>query len=185
MSKEELTWLGGSYNTTRNSWSCNSFVPTILDGELCYSLDVDQALATAEDTTEGRDGELTLLLDYNIERSVHAGITDKKDTSDETLSFEKPSSTNHAAWIFVNTLAGYSGEGSGSYVMDSLKRMTPTENFLAMSEEIKGCKTEGREECKKRNFLESGPNVCGCIPWELASQVSNKVIILSKKYTNL
>ena len=82
-----------------------------------------------------------------------------------------------AARIFGHTLAGYSGEGSGSYVMDSLKMMTATENFLAMSGKIRGCKTEERENCKKRIFLESGPSVCGCIPWELASQFSNKVII--------
>lgn len=157
---------------------CDSFVPTILNGELCYSLDVDQALATAEDTREGSKGQLTLLLDYNIERSIHTAIAEEEDKSVETLHFEESmSSGDDTARIFVHTLAGYSGEGSGSYAMSSLKMMTATENFLAMSEKIRGGKTEEREDCKKRIFLESGPSVCGCIPWEHASQFSNKVII--------
>ena len=159
---------------------CDKFVPTILDGELCYSLDVDQALPAAEDTTEGPTGQLTLLLDYNSERSIHtaSAITEEVDESFKTLNLQRLTSRgDDTSRIFINLLASYSGEGSGSYIMSTLKMMTATDNFLAMSEEKRGCKTEEREECKKRIFLESGPKICGCIPWELASQFSNKVII--------
>ena len=163
---------------------CDRFVPTILDGELCYSLDVNQAIPTAEDTVEGPTGQLTLLLDYNVERSIHTAIPDKEDKSVKTLNFQKTTSKGDCtARIFINTLASYSGKGSGSYMMDSLKMMTASDNFLAMSEDKRDCKTEEREECKKRIFLESGPNICDCIPWELAEQVSNKVgITIIKLY---
>ena len=49
---------------------CNKFQPTILDGSLCYKLDLTEL---GHKTQEGPQNGLWLVLDYNDERSMRNG----------------------------------------------------------------------------------------------------------------
>ena len=44
---------------------CTKFHPTVLDGELCYTLDISSL-----DTKAGKEQGLLLLLDFNQERNI-------------------------------------------------------------------------------------------------------------------
>ena len=64
---------------------CSSFLPTILEGQLCYKL-------TVNDTSgQGRRNELMLLLDYNDDLSLHVTPGDEHGGrhSKETLNFDR------------------------------------------------------------------------------------------------
>ena len=79
-----------------------------------------------------------------------------------------PLDTNGLAEIYINTLAPFYGEGPADYVISSLKKMTGTRNFLALSDSKKGCQIEDFVECKNRNFFTQGKLLCGnCVPWIL------------------
>ena len=75
-------------------------------------------------------------------------------------------SDDHEARIFIHTLKPYSGHGAGSYTMSSLKQMSPTEDFLQLSTEKRGCAHNDEQDCLMKNFLKQKLYKCGCTPWE-------------------
>ena len=147
---------------------CNKFKPTVLDGQLCYTLDLSSTLPNTM-TLDGKEGELTLLLDYNNERSIGLQKTKNIDneSSDRYLNMKDTfASDDHEARIFIHTLKPYSGHGAGSYTMSSLKQMSPTEDFLKLLTEKRGCAYNDEQDCLMKNFLKQKLYKCGCTPWE-------------------
>ena len=65
--------------------------------------------------------------------------------------------------IHINTLAPYNSYGGGLYWMTSVKKMTPTKDFLDMDFKNKNCVFEPYEDCKAKRLLEG----CKCVPWEM------------------
>ena len=65
---------------------CSSFLPTILEGQLCHELTLNMT------SGQGKKNELMLLLDYNEERSLHlpaSSTIEKVDRhSKEILNFD-------------------------------------------------------------------------------------------------
>ena len=158
---------------------CRNFTPTLLNGELCYTVNLASFISEETKTEEGRDGELMLLLDYNLERSVQAKSlqTNEADETDK-ISLENVQGFGEAepqARIYIHTLTGFTGFGAGSYVMSSLKHITTTNNFLGLSEETRSCQIEGTAMCRSRDYLERGTNGCGCVPSDIIDMYANKV----------
>ena len=63
---------------------CSSFLPTILGGQRCYKLNVNDT------SGQGKTAELMLLLDYNQDRSLSPHTTDEDKSgnySKDTLNF--------------------------------------------------------------------------------------------------
>ena len=140
---------------------CSSFLPTILEGQLCYKL-------TLNDTSgQGKKNELMLLLDYNEDRSLKTSSNKKavSKPSNQTLNFDTAveSVQGDSAKVQINTLSPYTGFGGGIYTMTVVKKMTAKDDFLAMSSKDRHCETETFEDCRTRNLLEE----CGCAPWEV------------------
>ena len=143
---------------------CSSFLPTILDGHLCYKIQVN---ATAD---QGRENELVMLLDYNEDRSLTPPV--KKDTASNSttitrLNFDHAKNQHEKAKIKIHTLSNYEGYGGGSYKMTAVKRMTSTNAFLNMPFKHRGCNVELFQECKTRRILEK----CKCVPAEVQASV--------------
>ena len=145
---------------------CDKFQPTVLNGQLCYSLDI--AKLTENETKSGKTHGLFLLLDpnpYQLDYSNEDGNTE----------INKQQSFN----LFIHTLAQFTAFQPGSFAMSSLKRMTATTSFNRLPDNQKKCTVHNREECQTKKFLNQVENKCGCLPWALVrdnrkAQVRNK-----------
>ena len=128
--------------------TCNKFHPTVLNGQLCYSLNISQVVPSAE-SKSGNKNSLLLVLDQ-------PSVLDFVDT-------EKPMTTIH-----MNTLVHFSDYRPGKYAMTALKKMTGTEAFMSMSNSEKKCQLESFDNCNKERVLAAFEKECNCYPWLLA-----------------
>jgi hypothetical protein len=157
--------------------ACDKFLPTVLDGELCYTVDLASFLPDEMVSKEGKDGELLLLLDYNKERSIQPRPTTKAlGNSKNFISLKEvhPEDIPQAR-IHIHTLTGFSKYGAGSYTMSALKRMVGTSDFLSMPEDVRRCNLKTLETCQREKFLERGVRNCSCVPWEFPGTAPVKV----------
>ena len=135
---------------------CDKFEPTILEGQLCYSIDI--AKLEKRQTEAGKSKGLFLLLDpspYQIqddERSV-------KDQRNRQQTFK----------VYIHTLSPFTAYGPGAFAMSSLKRMTGTTSFLQLPDNQKKCAIHNREECQTDKFFSQVKANCSCVPlpWSL------------------
>ena len=98
---------------------CSSFLPTVLEGQLCYSLALNKT------SGKGKENEMMLLLDNNEDRSLQVS-SKKKETarsSNGTLNFGTAvqSVQGKSAKVQINTLSPYVGFGGGVYTMTDVR----------------------------------------------------------------
>ena len=143
---------------------CSSFLPIILEGQLCYKLSLNDT------SGKGKKYELMVLLDYNEDRSLQAlsNLTKAAKSSNRTLDFDTAvgSIQGSKAKVQIDTLSPYTGFGGGIYKMSVVKRMTAKADFLKMELKDRKCEAELYEDCRTRKLFEK----CNCIPWELHKQ---------------
>ena len=113
--------LGKKIPEMNNVTVCDKFKATILEGQLCFSLDI--AKLEEYPTKLGKSNGLLLLLDPEPYQSIK---NDKKSRGSKTGS--------QNVKVFVNTLAQYTSFGPGSYAMDTLKKMTGTKSFKHLAD---------------------------------------------------
>ena len=129
--------------------TCDKFRPTLLNGQLCYSLNISQVVPSTESKSSNKNG-LLLVLD--------------QPSSLDIVDNQKPTITIH-----MNTLASFSDYRPGKYAMTALKKMTGTEAFMSMSNSEKKCQLESVEQCNKERVLAAFERECNCYPWLLAN----------------
>ena len=154
---------------------CTAFKPTILEGQLCYKLQVN---ATGG---QGKKNGLSLLLDYQDELSLQAPSKQewkhnhnriRKVNFDTVASLETESAKVH-----IDTLSPFTGFGGGNYQLTVVKRMSAKDDFLEMPLKERNCKIELYENCRTRKLLEA----CDCVPWEMpAYQVLVECLFMLK-----
>ena len=149
---------------------CSHFYPTVLEGELCYSINITSL--TKKKTKEGLKNSLFLVLDLGNPDNSQVSKTLKLDLKSFNLELESKQSTS--AKIYLNTLARFTSFKSGSYAISALKRMTGTDNFLELPVGQKKCQIETFEACWTKMYVESVQSQCGCVPWALSSALSLK-----------
>ena len=149
---------------------CNSFTPKILDGELCYALNISSQVSESK---AGRGEGLLLAIDngISIEPHVDQNIRVRKDGFIRTTL----KSSGKRARLRILTSHRHADSRPGKYVMKSLKVLAATDNFLAMPDDVKECQIETQEHCKSRRFVEEVKNKCGCIPSQLSSVAFDQV----------
>ena len=142
---------------------CSSFLPTILEGQLCYELSLKEL------SGRGKANELMLLLDYNEERSlqVSSNKNDNVKLSNKTLNFDTAveSIQSSSAKVQINTLSPSVNFGGGVFLLAIVKRITATADFLEMPLKDRNCEVELYEDCRTRKLL----RLCNCVPWEMSS----------------
>ena len=142
---------------------CNKFESTILEGQLCYSLDI--AKLGEKTTKSGKTNGLFLLLDPNPYQS---------NATEKNVGASRRG--EQSIKVFIHTLAQYSTFGPGSYGMSALKRMTGTKNFEQLPTKQKKCLVHNKEECQTQKYLDQVQRECKCIPWALGiGQGKNQV----------
>ena len=141
---------------------CTSFLPTILEGQLCYKLSLNKT------SGQGKENELMILLDYNEDHSLQASSNGTKaaESSNSTLDLDTAvgSIQGSSAKVQIDTLSTYVGFGGGSYQMTDVKRMTAKEDFLKMPLKDRNCEVELYEDCRTKKLL----RLCNCVPWEMS-----------------
>ena len=137
---------------------CSSFLPTILEGQLCYKIQLNQS------SGQGKGNELMLLMDYNEDRSLPVSFEKSNDVK-SFFNFGTPLGNVRevAGKVHINTLSSVNVFGGGDFIMTDVKRMTATGDFLKMSLKDKKCEVEFFEDCRTRKLLEK----CNCVPWEM------------------
>ena len=128
ISKKSLALPGITYPL------CSSFLPTVLEGQLCYELKLNDT------SGQGKGYELMLVLDYNEDLSLHTSSTQNrgvkflKDKLNLDTSIESVQGVS--AKIQINTLSPYFNFGGGCYIMTDVKRMTAKDDLLRGAPEI-------------------------------------------------
>ena len=150
---------------------CNAFKPTILDGEVCYALNIKDLISERSVVSKAGRGEGLLLAVDNgisIEPLDDKSITEVK----EDIIRTKLKNAGKRARFHILTLHRHEDSRPGTYTLKDLKKMAGTENFLAMPDEMKKCQIEPKEECRSRRYVQEVQSKCGCLPWSLSALVS-------------
>ena len=84
---------------------CNKFTPTVVEGQMCYQVDVNQFRDQVE-FKQGKKNGLTFLMDYNAERMVD---TYKEElTADQNLDdIQFIDENGFEARIYIDTIGRY------------------------------------------------------------------------------
>ena len=142
---------------------CSAFLPTILEGQLCYQLKLNKKIS------QGKKNQLMFVLDYNQERSMQISPEDEKAAnlpiSKATMDFDDAGQNlqDISSKVHIGALSPYTHFGGGTYTMTVVKRMRSTDAFLEMPLAQRNCEVELYEDCRTRKLLEE----CNCVPWEL------------------
>ena len=160
--KTDLNFSGKSPTLDGTTFPvCTSFLPTIIEGQLCYKLTLNKT------SGKGKKNQLMILLDYNEDRTLQALSNGTKgaESSNSTLDLDTAfgSIQGSSAKVQIDTLSTYVGFGGGSYHMTDVKRMTAKEDFLKMPLKDRNCEVELYEDCRTRKLLKE----CNCVPWEV------------------
>ena len=156
---------------------CSSFRPTMLEGQLCYKLNLNTTRSGA-----GKENQLMLVLDSNEDRSfqtlstkVEENLT-KEDLSGLTMKLGIPyESAGEAVKTRIGTLSHNNHFGGGTCKMTVVKRMSAKPDFLEMPLSDRKCTGELYEDCRTRKLLEE----CNCVPWEVPGY---QVGVLHKRF---
>ena len=147
--------LGQKRPELDNLTVCDAFEPTILEGQLCYSIDIAQ-LEKRPATESGKSKGLLLLLDpspYQIQSDERSA----KDERNKQQNFR----------VYIHTLAPFTAYGPGAFAMSTLKSMTGTTSFMKLPDNQRKCVIHNREECQTDRFFSQVEANCSCVPWSL------------------
>ena len=157
---------------------CDLFDPVVLDGKLCYQMDMAKKMP--KDSTVQSNG-LAMIIDANIEKSVSKKIERNEINNLKNLDVREASvETENLFEVHVGTLARYHAYGPGNYILTSVKQMSATEGFLAMSKKKRECEKEKFEACQKRLFQERIKE-CGCTPQSLVPSLQDQTQVQYQK----
>ena len=164
--------FGGNMNTTGKYIDvltfpvCDKFEAVLRDGRRCYALDMKSVVAAGGGgkTKPGKENSLFIAIDdtttFNVKQTKSKNEPKVKGRLRPEVKVEE-----HATTILISLIESYTNSKAGRYKMTSLKKMTGTDSFLALSDETKGCQIEPEEDCNRRRLSEEIQSHCGCLPW--------------------
>ena len=156
---------------------CNQFRPTVLHGQVCYVLDLEEANpALLGGTQKGKERGLMLALNMNRDTSEEVAYSGQ-EWLDKDIFRTEVSDYGNTASIHLSTLDRFKDSKPGQYAMTSLKKMTGTDSFLDLPENMKDCQIEDQEMCNSRRYIEELQKQCKCLPWALAASIPQKVTL--------
>ena len=166
--------ITGKYITELSFPVCDKFRPTILDGQLCYTLNMD-LVAPDTKTRPGKQHGIMIFIDSDngrLENNLNLNI---KSPEKGLIRLGMEQEDENSARIYISTLTGFTDYRDGSYALSALKMMEGTRGFLEQSDDIKQCQMEVFEVCQAKRYLEIVERECGCVPWTLTSALPQKV----------
>ena len=153
--------------------ACSQFKPTVLEGQLCYSLDISSIVTN--NTKAGQKNGLVLIIDPGRHKDTEIKQSDHSLADQfQSFNFEQNHKVSGLASIYLNMLASFTDYRAGSYALSAPKRMTGSDSFLALPAEENKCQMESFEDCQAKKYVEEVQARCGCVPWALSSALSLK-----------
>ena len=152
---------------------CNKFKPFLLDGQLCYAIDM-KAILDEKVTRPGRGFGLTLAIDQMV-ANTEQGFENFEASLQGGRLYTKIDIQEFSSSIHLNNLVRYTDSRSGLYKMSVLKKMTGSKGFLSLADTTKGCQITEQLECERKKYLEEVQIQCGCLPWTLAPVLASEV----------
>ena len=151
----------GSTRSSVNFTICDLFQPELVDKQMCYSLNPQKTKEWK--TKPNLENGLLLIIDPEVSlvgqsNGQISGSNDKPQNDSDIFG-----------GVFFHTLSHFYDVRAGTYILQSLKKMTGTTNFLQLPNNKKECQIEIYEECVQRRFKENVLKTCGCVPWSMAS----------------
>ena len=143
--------------------ACDQFKPVVKDGQVCYALDMNDVALAKKGITRPGEG-FGVWLAINMEMSS----MDKVDIPNR-YSISKDTQGKNRVRLYLSLLQEYTDLRSGLYALTSLKKLTGTDAFLGLPDEVKNCQVRDQEQCKNEWFMEEVQKHCGCIPWSLGN----------------
>ena len=164
--------MTGEYIDGLNFPVCNKFKPVIQEGQNCYALNINSVILKSDQKTRrGIANGILIAIDTDQPTTFEmANKIENREQMRGQLRGGRPAISNRMTMLSISSLERYTDYcqgGSCSYKMTNLKKMTGTESFLALSDEIKDCQLEAEEECRQRKLLQETQQRCGCLPWVL------------------
>ena len=150
---------------------CSQFQPKVLEGQLCYSLDL--SLLDKSKTNNGLKHGLVLILDSGTPgMSKSKPSRFRKGDTTTSLNLETASNAGNSARIYLNTLASFTDSRAGSFAMSVLKKTKGTKSFMNLPDNQKNCQIGTLENCQSQWYIKEVVARCGCVPWALSSGLS-------------
>ena len=120
---------------------CDQFKPTVLEGQLCYSLDLSSI--KAEKSKSGERAGLLILIDQGVADQGKENTIDLNEMKEQIkeIDIKGPSQHENYARIYLNTLTSFTDNRAGTYALSSLKKITGSRNFLELTDDQKKCRT--------------------------------------------
>ena len=161
---------------------CTGFKPKVLEGNLCYSLDLNNV---GDDIVFGneKDYALTLYIDSNQERNL-GGLNksllqldqELQDSGRRFMFGNKRGSGLKLgeATLHIDSFYPYTSNGGGPYEMSSVKQIQTSSDFHTIGQDKMLCQLEEtRRECSDRMLLTGAIDSCGCVPWHLVQHTKH------------
>ena len=115
----------GSNRPGANFTICDLFQPKLVDKNLCYALNPQKM--TKWTTKPNRQNGLLLVIDPGV------SLVEQKGNGQMTGSNAKPENDSDIfGGVFIHTLSHFHDVRAGTYILQSLKKMTGTTTFLGL-----------------------------------------------------
>ena len=153
----------GSTRSSVNFTICDLFQSRLVDKQMCYSLNPQKT----------KDWKTKPNLENGLLLVVDPGVSLFEQNNGQMFgNNDKPQNDSDIfGGVYFHTLSHFHDVRAGTYILQSLKKMTGTTAFLGLSNNKKECQIEIYEECVERRFKENVLKTCGCVPWSMASGV--------------
>ena len=112
---------------------CDQFRPVIKNGQVCYALDMNN-LGPMEKGKTKRDKEFGISLVINMEMSSKENFFMPKE-----FKTNKNTERSQSVTIHLSLLQEFTDVRAGVYGMTSLKKLTGTDTFLDLPDNVKDC----------------------------------------------
>ena len=150
---------------------CSNFSTVLIDGKLCHTISMN-----VTEPEPGAKNGLLLFIDPMIGTPLNLAF---KEEGNRNMVLSKGLHHDKKfAELHLGTLSPHTSSKNGTHILNSLKRVTGSESFLAQSEERKGCSNEEFEVCQSRRYLLAVEQQCGCVPWLATFLLEDKVTII-------
>ena len=106
----------GKTKDSLNFTACSQFQPTVLEGQLCYSLNL--SLLNIHESKPGKVNGLWIVLDPGpVDHEPYIEAEEGNIKNVGSLSLDGSAGDSSSARIYLNTLAGFTAYNAGSYAL--------------------------------------------------------------------
>ena len=161
---------------------CDSFNPIHRNDQVCYEIDPNDLIGEDDDKVKAMKTGLYFIIDENEDRVIGNTKHNEPDNNiPKVQEFMRENTDEQGTQIFVDTIGEvlyinifirYFIEHLDSlmltpgwkYNLNSIKKVTVTEEFWNLDESSKGCRNETFTKCKTDMYIKRAIETCGCLP---------------------